>query len=80
MFAERRLNLVNSRREFYRDVVLDEVEAFVKGKGLSAQFIKRPEAKEYRERFARREAQVSKEAPKQPEKFSESFFRADGSE
>jgi len=40
-FAERRLNIVNPRREFYHDVGLDEVETFVKTKGLSAQFIKR---------------------------------------
>jgi hypothetical protein len=66
LFAERRLNLVNRRREFYRDVAIDEVEAFVKSKG-------------YRETLGKREAQVSKAAPKQPEKFSESLFRTDGS-
>jgi hypothetical protein len=79
LFAERRLNLVNPRREFYRDVAIDEVEAFVKSKGLSAQFMKQPEAREYRETLGKREAQVSKAAPKQPEKFSESLFRTDGS-
>jgi hypothetical protein len=78
LFAERRLNLVIPRREFYSDVAIDEVEAFVKSKGLSAQFIKQPEAREYRETLAKREAQVSKAAPKQPEKFSESLFRAEG--
>ena len=55
LFAERRLNLVNARREFYRDVELEEIEAFVKNKGLSAQFVTVPEAREYRETLAKRE-------------------------
>jgi hypothetical protein len=74
LFAERRLNLVNPRREFYRDVVIDEVEDFVKTKGLSAQFIKQPEAREYRETLAKRQAQAADRAPKPPEKFAESLF------
>jgi hypothetical protein len=41
--------------------------------------MKQPEAREYRETLGKREAQVSKAAPKQPEKFSESLFRTDGS-
>ena len=48
LFADRRLNLVNPRREFYREVELDEIEGFVKQKGLSAQFIIEVEAREYR--------------------------------
>ena len=40
---------MNLRKEFYRDVDLDEVETFVKKRGLSAQFIKIAEAKEYRQ-------------------------------
>jgi hypothetical protein len=79
LFADRRLNLVNPRREFYRDVAIDEVEAFVRSKGLSAQFVKQPEAREYRETLAKREAQVSKGAPKQPEKFAETLFPTEGS-
>jgi len=43
---------VNLRKEFYRDVDLDEVETFVKKRGLSAQFIKIAEAKEYRQSMA----------------------------
>ncbi len=72
LFEERRLNLVNPRREFYRDVELGEVEEFVKSKGLSAQFIKQPEAREYRETLARREQRVSR--PKEPDKFAENLF------
>jgi hypothetical protein len=49
LFTDRRLNRVNPRKEFYRDVELGEVEAFVRSRGLSAQFIAIPEAKEYRE-------------------------------
>jgi hypothetical protein len=79
LFEARRLNLVNPRREFYRDVGIDEVESFVRNKGFSAQFIKQPEAREYRETLAKREAQISKAAPKQPEKFSEPLFRAEES-
>jgi hypothetical protein len=77
LFEARRLNLVNPRREFYRDVGIDEVESFVRSKGFSAQFIKQPEAREYRESLAKREAQLSKAAPKQPAKFSEALFRAE---
>jgi hypothetical protein len=74
LFAERRLNLMNPRREFYRDVAIEEVEGFVKSKGLSAQFIKQPEAREYRETLAKREAQDPNRAPKPSEKFAESLF------
>jgi hypothetical protein len=55
MLGDRRVNLVNPRREFYRNVELKEIEDFVKSKGLSAQFIKEPEAREYRETLAKRE-------------------------
>lgn len=72
LFAERRLNMVNPRREFYRNVELDEVEAFVKAKGLSAQFIRDPEAREYRETIAKREQAPTAVPP--PAKFSETLF------
>ena len=72
LFEERRLNLVNPRREFYRNVELGEVEEFVKSKGLSAQFIKTPEAREYRQTLARREQRVPQ--PKQPDKFAQNLF------
>jgi hypothetical protein len=52
LVQDRTINLVNLRKEFYRDVDLDEVETFVKKRGLSAQFIKLAEAKEYRQSMA----------------------------
>jgi hypothetical protein len=55
LVQDRQVNLVNPRKEFYRDVELAEIEAFVKEKGLSAQFIKVAEAKEYRQTLALRE-------------------------
>jgi len=53
--VDRAVNLVNRRKEFYSDVNLDEIEEFVQRRGLSAQFIKTAEAKEYRESLAMRE-------------------------
>jgi hypothetical protein len=74
LFEERRLNMVNARREFYRDVKLDEVETFVKQRGLSAQFIFEAEAREYRETLARRQQKLSKETTQPAEKFSRRLF------
>ena len=42
---------MNTRKEFYSDVELEEIEVFVRQRGLSAQFVKIPEAREYRENF-----------------------------
>ena len=53
-FEERRLNLVNPRKEFYRNVKLAEVKAFVEKRGLSAQFVDIPEARQWRETIAKR--------------------------
>jgi DNA repair exonuclease SbcCD ATPase subunit len=55
LVADRQVNLVNPRKEFYRDIELEEIEAYVKNRGLSAQFIKVPEAKEYRQTVAQRQ-------------------------
>src|SRR6266566_615023 len=52
LVQDRTINLVNLRREFYRDVDLDEIETFVKQRGLSAQFIRMAEAREYRQSVA----------------------------
>lgn len=76
LFEERRVNLVNPRREFYREVELDEIEAFVKERGLSAQFIKNAEAQEYRETLAIREQALGKQEAKGPEKFAPTLFAA----
>ena len=72
---DRRVNLVNARKEFYANVELEEIEKFVKERGLSAQFIKIPEAKEYRETVARREQQrLTHEQALPAEKFSRELF------
>ena len=42
-FEDRRVNLVNPRREFYKGLQFEEIEAFIKARGLSAQFIKEAE-------------------------------------
>ena len=75
LFEERRLNLVNPRREFYRDVELHEVEQFVKERGLSAQFIQIPEAREYRETLAKREHLLAA-ARKPPARFADALFQS----
>jgi hypothetical protein len=64
LLETRRLNLVNPRKEFYQHVKLEEIEAYVKTKGLSAQFIEYPEAKEYRETLAKRDKQLRPTATK----------------
>jgi len=60
VFESRRVNMVNSRKEFYRNVELIEIEEFVRKRGLSAQFINIPEAKEYRETIALLEERTKK--------------------
>ena len=75
LFADRRLNLVNPRREFYREVELDEIEGFVKQKGLSAQFIKEVEAREYRQTVSKREHQRAVPTPV-VEEFAPTLFQS----
>jgi len=72
----RRLNLVNTRKEFFHSVKLSEIRGFVEARGLSAQFIEQPEAREYRETLARRQAQASERADglPLPPRFAESPF------
>ena len=72
----KRVNLVNPRREFYEGVSLDEIEAFVRSRGLSAQFIKIAEAREYRKTLAIRQERESAAAThkEQPEKFGAELF------
>jgi hypothetical protein len=77
LFEGRRLNLVNSRREFYRGVGLEEIETYVKDRGLSAQFIRIPEAKEYRESLAMQQTKLSTPTVTTAgETFSETLFPA----
>jgi|HubBroStandDraft_1064217.scaffolds.fasta_scaffold74731_2 hypothetical protein len=72
----RRLNLVNTRKEFFHGVKLSEVRGFVEARGLSAQFVEQPEAREYRETLARRQAQTSgkPDGMPPPRAFAESPF------
>ncbi len=75
LFDGRRVNLVNARNEFYREVELSEIEEFVQARGLSAQFISLPEAKEYRETLAlRAETMKSKETKEKVERFAPMLF------
>jgi peptidoglycan hydrolase CwlO-like protein len=54
-FADRALNPVNPRKEFFR-VSIAELESFVAENGLKIAFTHVPEAREYREALARRAA------------------------
>jgi hypothetical protein len=74
-FADRRLNLVNSRKEHFR-VTLDELADFAQSKGLKVEFSKSPEAKHFRESEAMRlKARQAGEAPKVKEDaFPEQLF------
>jgi hypothetical protein len=74
LFVERRLNLINPRREFYHQVKLTEIEAYVKERGLSAQFIATPEAREYRETVMRRQQQSAPSPKKDPDRFAGCLF------
>lgn len=78
----KRVNLVNPRKEFYEEVNLDEVEKFAKDRGLSAQFTKIAEAKEYRETLAlRRERQQQAQqvagSSQETQKFPQTLFGAE---
>jgi hypothetical protein len=73
LFADRRMNLVNPRKEFYREVRLEEVEAFIKKRGLSAQFVEIPEARQYRETMAQRQQQAAPQK-KEPNRFAQPLF------
>jgi hypothetical protein len=73
-FEERRINLVNRRREFYRDVELHEIEDLVRAKGLSAQFIQDPEAQEFRESVAIREQKQAIQPQREDATLPEKLF------
>ncbi len=79
-FSARQLNLVNARKEFYREIALPEIEEFVKARGLSAQFIPTPEAKEYRQTLALRAQSEAASATKEaaPPAFSPDLFNVAG--
>jgi hypothetical protein len=75
LFEGRRLNKVNARREFFQDVSLEEIEGFVRTRGLSAQFLQIPEAREYRQTLVMRE-QVQKRPPDSEKQFPDRLFVA----
>ena len=50
-FANKKVNMLNYRKEFF-NVTLDEIEQNVKAIGLETEFIRLPEAMEYRETMA----------------------------
>ena len=66
------MNLVNRRKEFYRDVDLGEVEEFIRARGVTAQFVKLVEAREYRETQAAIAARGK--ASDDEERFPEDLF------
>lgn len=53
---QNRVNLVNTRKEFFHSVKLAEIRGFIESRGLSAQFMDQPEAREYRQTLAKLEA------------------------
>jgi hypothetical protein len=71
-FDERKVNLVNPRKEFYHHVDLSEIEAVIQSKGITAQFIEYPEARQYRETLLRRKQREAK--PADETKFEETLF------
>jgi hypothetical protein len=75
LFQDRRLNRVNARREFFQDVSLHEIDQFVRNKGLSAQFLQIPEAREYRQTLAMRE-QGRKATTEAVKRFPDELFTA----
>jgi uncharacterized protein YlxW (UPF0749 family) len=59
VLQDRQVNLINHRKEFFKDVNLMEIEEFVKKRGISAQFTPYAEAKQYRETLALREQRAA---------------------
>ena len=59
-----------------------QIRAFVEERGLSAQFIEKPEAREYRETLARREAErtATTDGKRLPDRFAEPLFAAAAAE
>jgi hypothetical protein len=76
LFSNRRVNLVNARKEFYRDVELEEIEAFMRERGLSAQFIRQAEAREHRESISLRQERLAE--PSSANRFDEPLFQTAG--
>ncbi len=73
LFRDRRLNRVNARREFFGGIAMEEIEGFVRLKGLSAQFLQIPEAREYRQTLTMRQ-QAKEVQPPAEQNFPEQLF------
>lgn len=50
-FSDRKVNMINTKREFF-NVTIEEIENKIKELGIEAEFIRLPEAMEYRETIA----------------------------
>jgi hypothetical protein len=61
-FAERSVNLVNTRKEFF-SLSLGELEAFAQARGLSMEFTQIAEAREFRQSLAVREERSAASPP-----------------
>lgn len=75
---ERRLNLVNPRKEFF-EATLDELEQYLKSKGYDSTFTKIAEAREYRQSVAIRAQEHTPESaapPPDPSAFPQQLFVA----
>ncbi|MEK7218921.1 MAG: GIY-YIG nuclease family protein, partial [Patescibacteria group bacterium] len=58
----RKINIMNPRKEFFR-VTIDEIEAFVKKRGLTIEFTNVAEAREYRETMSIRQQSTTQQRP-----------------
>lgn len=72
-FANRKVNLLNFKKEFFK-VTLEEIEIKVKSLGLECEFIRVPEAMEYRETLAILAKANSREPEKTIEELIENEF------
>jgi hypothetical protein len=72
-FASRKVNLLNYKKEFFK-VTLEEIEIKVKSLGLECEFIRVPEAMEYRETLAIMAKLNSSEPEKTIEELIENEF------
>lgn len=71
-FAQRSVNLVNPRKEFYH-VSMAELEDFAKKRNLKIAFTKLAEAKEYRETLSLRQKQTGQPQEPQAKAFPDSL-------
>lgn len=73
VFADQKVNMLNFKKEFFK-VTLEEIETKVKSLGIECQFIRVPEAMEYRETLAIIEKLNSKEPNKTVEELIKNEF------